>query len=114
MTLATSLMEKEQFSLFTLTEKGFAKKTFLKEYRLQSRGGKGIIGTKISSKTGTVSGTMLIGQEDEVMAITHKGILIRCGTSQIRASGRATQGVKFIKLDKGDSVSSVVRIAEKE
>jgi DNA gyrase subunit A len=114
MVLITPVMKKADFTLFTVTEKGFAKRTALKAYRLQSRGGKGIIGAKISSKTGKVAATILTAPEDEIMAITQKGVLIRCKVGAIRASGRATQGVSFIKIGKGDSLGSAARIAEKE
>ena len=114
MVIVTPSMKQDNASLFTITENGFSKRTFLKEYRVQSRAGKGIIGAAISSKTGKVSATILVVSEDEIMVISQKGILIRCKAETIRASGRATQGVKFIKLDKGDSVASVARIAEND
>ena len=114
MVLVTSLMKKDDFSLFTVTSNGFAKRTLLKEYRLQSRAGKGIIGVKTSSKTGKVAASILVGDEDEIAVISQQGVLIRCKVQAIRISGRATQGVKFIKLDKGDIVASAARIAEKE
>ncbi|MBN2120216.1 MAG: DNA gyrase subunit A [Candidatus Omnitrophica bacterium] len=114
MVLVTPAMKKAEFCLFSVTERGFAKRTALKEYRLQSRGGKGIIGAKLSGKTGKVSATILTGPEDEIMAISQKGVLIRCKVATIRTSGRATQGVSFIRLDKADLVASSARIAEKE
>jgi len=114
MVLVTPVMKKAKFSLFTVTEKGFAKRTLLKQYRLQSRAGKGIIGVKTSAKTGRVSATILVGEEDEITVITQKGVLIRCKVESIRASGRATQGVRFIKVGKNDAVASAARIAEKE
>ncbi len=114
MVLVDSFMKKGKFFLFTVTEKGFAKRTPLWEYRLQSRAGKGIIGCKLSSKTGKVVSVILVAQEDEVMVISQRGILIRTRVANIRSSGRATQGVRIIRLDNKDTVSSAARIIEKE
>jgi DNA gyrase subunit A len=99
------------FYLLTATEKGFAKKTAVKEYRCQTRGGKGIINIKLSAKLGSVSGLSLVGDDDELMCITHKGILIRFNAKSVRASARSTQGVKIINLDSGDRLSTVARIS---
>ncbi|HEC70149.1 MAG TPA: DNA gyrase subunit A [Candidatus Omnitrophica bacterium] len=114
MVLVNSLMKKGKFFLFTVTEKGFAKRTPLSEYRLQSRAGKGIIASKVSPKTGKVVSAILVAEEDEVIVISQKGVLIRTLIKNIRTSGRATQGVRIIRLDKDNTVSSAARIIEKE
>jgi len=107
MVLATPQMKKEGVFLFTLTERGYAKRTTFDEYRMQSRGGKGTIAMKLTEKTGKIVSTLAVHDDDGVMVITHQGVLIRCQVDSIRNMGRATQGVKFIKLDENDHVATV-------
>jgi len=101
---------KKEFCLLTATEKGFAKRTYIEEYRLQSRGGKGVINIKLSPKIGEVKGLILVRNDDEIVCITAKGILIRSKVKDVRISGRSTQGVRIINLEKGDKLSGVARI----
>ncbi len=110
MVLLRGGLKKGEFSILTVTENGFAKRTDVEEYRLQSRAGKGIINLKLSSKIGAAKGIGFVSEEDEVMCITQKGILIRVRVRDIRKTGRSTQGVKIISLDKGDNLSSATRI----
>jgi len=108
-----TLTKKDVFIL-TATGRGFAKRTPINEYRLQSRSGKGVINVKLSAKLGEVVGVVLVGGEDEVMCITQKGILIRTKVKNIRVSGRSTQGVRIINLGKQDKLSSIARIISEE
>jgi DNA gyrase subunit A len=102
-------------SLLTVTSEGFGKRTKMSEYRLQSRGGKGIINMKLGKKNGEVVGFLGISDKDEFMRITEKGMIVRCPARDIRVTGRCTQGVRLIKLGKGDTVSSVESVvAEKD
>ncbi|MFH1504583.1 MAG: DNA gyrase subunit A [Candidatus Omnitrophota bacterium] len=103
-------IKKEGMYLLTATENGFAKRTDVEEYRTQSRSGKGVINMKLSPKIGDVQGVVLAKAEDEVICITQQGVLIRSKIKDIRASGRSTQGVRVINLDKGDKLSSIARI----
>ncbi|MBN3039736.1 MAG: DNA gyrase subunit A [Candidatus Omnitrophica bacterium] len=114
MVLVEESLKKEGFSLLTATENGYAKRTQVSEYRLQSRGGKGVINIKLSSKIGEVKGLILVRDDDEVMCITQKGILIRTKTKDIRVSGRSTQGVRIINLEKADKLATVARIIPEE
>jgi DNA gyrase subunit A len=114
MSLLKGSLKKEGYCLLTATGKGFAKRTNIEEYRLQSRGGKGVINIKLSPKIGQVKALVLVKPEDEVMCITQKGILIRTKVKDIRASGRSTQGVRIINLEKEDKLSSVARIIPEE
>jgi len=114
MSLIESSLKKEEIHFLTATENGFAKRTQIKEYRLQSRGGKGVINIKLSSKIGQVKGFSLARSDEEVACITQKGILIRTKIKDIRASGRSTQGVRIISLDKGDKLSTIARIIPEE
>ena len=110
MVLLEGTLKKEDFYLITATSKGFAKRTDIDEYRIQSRGGKGIINIKLSEKIGQVEGLVLAQENDELMCITQKGILIRSKVKDIRSSGRSTQGVKIINLDEGDKLAMIARI----
>lgn len=94
----------------TVTSKGFGKKTLFKEYRLQSRGGKGIKNTKVTDKNGYVVNVVTVRDEDEIIVATESGMVIRCAVNQIRTCGRNTQGVRIIKLKEKDSVASATRV----
>jgi len=110
MVLLQTSLKKEDYYLLTATEKGFAKRTHIGEYRIQSRGGKGVTNIKLSSKIGEVEALLLVRADDEVMCITQKGILIRTKVGDVRASGRSTQGVRIINLEKGDKLATTARI----
>ena len=114
MVLIKQALKKEDFYLLTATEEGFSKRTLIEEYRLQARGGKGVINIKLSPKIGKVKALILVRADDEVMCITQKGILIRTKIQDIRVSGRSTQGVKVINLEKGDKLSTIARIIPEE
>ncbi|MFH1768126.1 MAG: DNA gyrase subunit A [Candidatus Omnitrophota bacterium] len=114
MVLIQTTIKKEDVFLLTATENGFAKRTHIKDYRVQSRSGKGVINIKKSPKIGNVRGLILVKGDDEVMCITQKGILIRIHVRDIRVSGRSTQGVKVINLEKNDRLSTIARILPEE
>lgn len=114
MVLIEGSLKKSEFFLLTATECGFAKRTDIEEYRLQSRGGKGIINIKLSARIGEVKGFILVKEEDEVMCITQKGILIRTNIKSVRSSGRSTQGVKIINLEDSDKLATIARIIPEE
>ncbi len=105
--------DKEK-TLLSVSEKGFGKRTKVSEYRLQARGGKGIINLKVTEKTGSVISIKLVSDADELMIITTKGTLIRTKIKDIKTIGRNTQGVRLIKLKEGEKVSAVARIAEED
>jgi len=94
--------------LLVITENGFGKRTDLKEYRLQGRGGAGIKNAKITSKTGEIKASMILfGEEEDLIVISQKGQVIRTKISQIPRLSRATQGVRIMKLEEGDKVAQV-------
>lgn len=104
------LVERDAMIL-TVTEHGFGKKTDIKEYRIQKRGGKGIITHKITKRTGYMVDLKLVKDEDdEVMLISKKGVVIRIKVKEISAMGRYAQGVTLMKLDENDSVKAVARV----
>jgi len=102
------------FDVLTVSEGGFGKRTAMDEYRLQSRGGKGIITMKTTDKTGRVIGVQQVTEEDQLMLITNIGKIIRLRIKDIRVIGRNTQGVRLIEIEEGERVVSLARLAEKE
>jgi DNA gyrase subunit A len=101
-------------TLLSVTERGFGKRTEIEEYRVQSRGGVGIINIATSERNGQVVGIAYVQDEDEVLLITQQGMIIRMLTNDVRAIGRATQGVRLIDIEDEDKVVSVARLVEKE
>ena len=101
---------KREATLMCVTEKGLGKCTHIDEYRVQRRGGKGILTVNRTEKTGDVVGLMEVLPEDEIMIITRGGMIIRSPVSQVRVAGRNTQGVRLVNLDGGDLVTAVARV----
>ena len=102
----------ESAYLFTITEKGQGKKTPISEYRLINRGGKGVINMKINNKTGDVVGIKTVKENDELMIMTKNGIIIRTSASNISSIGRNTLGVRVMKLNLNDMVTTVARVIQ--
>jgi DNA gyrase subunit A len=100
--------------ILSVTEQGYGKRTPVDEYRLQSRGGKGVINVKTTAKNGNVVGIMLVDESSEAMLISQFGKIIRIDTKTIREAGRSTQGVRLLHLEEGDRVASAVVLQEKE
>ena len=102
-------------TLLSVTEKGYGKRTPIDEYRVQSRGGVGIINIHASERNGPVVGVAHIdGEENEVMIITQQGKVLRTEARDIRPIGRATQGVRLIEIDAQDRVVSIARLVERD
>ena len=108
------VVPREGASIFTMAENGYGKRTNLDEYRLQSRGGLGIITMKTSERNGAVVGISQVTDDDEVMLITSAGVIIRFKVSTMRIIGRVTQGVRLISLEEGVTLTSMARLAEQE
>src|SRR4051794_25403599 len=106
--------EDDPASLLTVCALGFGKRTPLTEYRSQNRGGKGLIDIKTSDRNGPVVAIAKVTDADEVMLTTTGGILIRTPVSDMRTIGRNTQGVRLIKVEEGDTVSSLAKLPEAE
>jgi DNA gyrase subunit A len=101
--------------ILSVTENGYGKRTGVDEYRLQSRGGKGVINVKTTERNGKVVGILLVNEESEAMLISHYGKIIRIDTKHIREAGRSTQGVRLLQLEPGDKVAaSCVILPEEE
>lgn len=105
---------KREGTLLSVSEKGFGKRTTIKEYRTTHRAGKGIITFKVTEKTGRLISIMEVVDEDDLMLISTKGVLLRIHVGNIRTTGRNTMGVHLIRLDSGDRVSDVARIVSGE
>ena len=94
-------------TLLAITENGFGKRTELDEYRVQIRGGKGVITYKITPKTGKLVGARIATEEDDVMLITDTGTIIRLNVKDISVLGRSTQGVTLMRTNDGGKVVSI-------
>ncbi len=100
--------------IFVVTENGMGKRTDIEEYRLQSRGGKGVKALNVTDKTGKLVSIQLVSDEDDLIIINRSGITIRTKVSEIRQTGRATQGVRVIALRGDDSIASVIAVPHSE
>jgi DNA gyrase subunit A len=98
--------------MLTVAEKGFGKRTPLAEYRITSRGGKGVVNMKTTDRNGSVVATLQVTEESDVMIITHNGKVIRVHANEIREAGRSTQGVRLLRLDNDDSVAAAAVLQE--
>ena len=100
-------------SLLIVSENGMGKRTFLDEFTVQKRGGKGVKCYKITEKTGDVIGVKAVNDDNEIMMITTEGIIIQLRMEDISTLGRITSGVKLINLDKGITVAKIAKVREK-
>jgi DNA gyrase subunit A len=101
-------------TLLTVTERGFGKRTEIDEYRVQSRGGVGVINIATTTRNGMVVGIAYVQEGDELLLMTQQGMILRIPTDDVRAIGRATQGVTLINIEDDDKVVSIARLVEKE
>ena len=106
--------EQEANLILSVTEQGYGKRTDVDEYRLQTRGGKGIINVKTTARNGKVVSIMLVNEESEAMVISQFGKIIRIGTKTIRECGRSSQGVRLLHLEEGDRVAAASLIPPEE
>ena len=108
-----SIIAGANATLLAITENGFGKRTELDEYRVQTRGGKGVITYKVTPKTGNIVGIRIVEEADDVMLITDTGTIIRLNVAGISVLGRSTQGVTLMRTNEG-RVVSIEKITEKE
>jgi len=106
--------EDEANLILSVAEQGYGKRTDVDEYRLQSRGGKGVINVKTTVRNGKVVSIMLVNEKSEVMVISQFGKIIRIDTKNIREAGRSTQGVRLLHLEEGDRVAAASVIPPEE
>jgi DNA gyrase subunit A len=101
-------------TLLVAGEHGIGKRTPFDEYRVQSRGGKGIITMKTTDKVGSVVGALTVTDADEIMLTTSQGQTVRTNCKDIRTAGRNTQGVKLIDLNEGDKLVAIARVISEQ
>jgi DNA gyrase subunit A len=106
------IQDQEKETVLVVSEKGYGKRTDIEDYRITNRGGKGVKTLQITDKTGNLVGIKSVVDGDELMIITKNGITIRMEVKDLRVMGRATQGVKLIKLSDEDEIASVAKIEE--
>ncbi|MFH1823478.1 MAG: DNA gyrase subunit A [archaeon] len=105
-----SEIEKKESTILTITEKGYGKRTAVKDYRKTSRACKGIININCSDRNGDVKAIQVVDSNDSIIVSTKKGMVIRVPIKDIRTMGRSTQGVKIIRLQKDDSVGDMIKL----
>jgi DNA gyrase subunit A len=101
-------------TLLVVTERGMGKRSEVEEYRLQQRGGKGVINLRVTEKTGRVVSIKAVSEQEQLMVMTRNGVVNRQPIAEIRVIGRATQGVRLVNLDEGDLVMDVARVVVEE
>ncbi len=106
--------DQEASLILSVTEQGYGKRTDVDEYRLQSRGGKGVINVKTTARNGKVVSIMLVNEKSEVMVISQFGKIIRIDTKTVRESGRSAQGVRLLHLEEGDRLAAASVIPPEE
>jgi DNA gyrase subunit A len=113
--MAADVIDKEtaQYDLLVVSDNGFGKRTALKEFNDQRRGGQGVTAMKLSSRNGRVAGAQIVQPEQEVMLISNLGVVIRTRVAQISRYGRQTQGVSVMRLGQGDRVVSMTVLSER-
>ncbi len=109
-----SIISNSKATLLAITENGFGKRTELDEYRVQTRGGKGVITYKITPKTGKIVGIRIATEDEDVMLITDKGTIIRLAVKEVSVLGRSTQGVTLMRTNDGGKVVSIETIKPEE
>lgn len=112
--VGAAVIYNDQEELLTVTEKGIGKRTTAEEYRLQGRGGKGVIAMKLTPKTADLVGVVIVDEDKDLMALTSNGKMIRVDMETIRKAGRNTSGVKVVSVEGTDIVASIARCPKEE
>ena len=105
---------RREGTLMVVTDKGYGKRSEIADYRLTKRGAGGVITLKTSPKVGNMISIMEVVEQDDLMIISHKGVMIRMPAKDVRVIGRATQGVRLIRLDEGDSIASIAKVVNED
>jgi len=101
-------------TLITVCERGYGKRTALADYPTKNRGGKGVITIKTTARNGQVSAVRIVTDDDHLILISDRGKLIRLRVGEIKVQGRATQGIRLMRVDDGEHVAAIERLAEPE
>ena len=110
----SAVIRSEDEELLSVSEKGIGKRTTASEYRLQSRGGKGVIAMKLTPKTKDMVGVVIVDEDKDLMALTSSGKMIRVDMQSIRKAGRNTSGVKVVNVTGDERVASIARCPKEE
>lgn len=105
---------RDDSELLVISEKGYGKRTSLKQYRTTGRGGKGVRTLRITEKNGLIVGARVVRDDEELMAISNQGVMIRMAVKDISRQGRASQGVTVMRLQEGDTIQAVAQLAARE
>ena len=111
--VAGLVVVRDGATLLTVTQQGYGKRTQVREYKLQNRGGKGILNYNITDKTGPVAGVQMVDETDDLMLVTDDGVVIRIDVAEVPIYSRVTQGVRVMRLDEGVRLVTITR-ADKE
>jgi DNA gyrase subunit A len=103
-----------EVSVLVVSAKGYGKRTAVEEYRITNRGGKGVKTINVTDKTGKLIGLLNVNETQDLMITCKSGVTIRTSIASIREAGRATQGVKLIRLDEGDEISAITNLNDRE
>ncbi len=106
--------DNPEISVLVVSAKGFGKRTAVEEYRITNRGGKGVKTINVTGKTGPLIGILCVTEKEDLMITCKSGVTIRTSIATIREAGRATQGVKLIRLDDGDEIAAITKLSEPE
>jgi DNA gyrase subunit A len=101
-----------QATLITVCQRGYGKRTALSDYPTKNRGGKGVIAIKTTARNGLVAATRIVSEDDHLILISDRGKLIRIRVGDVSIQGRATQGVRVMRVDDGEHVAAIERLAE--
>jgi DNA gyrase subunit A len=101
-------------TVLVVSEKGFGKRTRVDEYRITNRGGKGVKTINVTEKTGSLVGILDVEESEDLLITCKSGIILRTSVKNIKEAGRATQGVKLIRLDEGDEIAAITKLNEQE
>lgn len=108
------VVKRQDISVLVVTEKGYGKRSDINDYRITRRGGKGVITVRTSDKVGKLIAMMEVNDNDELVIISTKGMVIRQSVKDIRIMGRATQGVRVIRLKDGDSIADIAKVVPED
>ena len=106
--------EQNSRTVLVVSEKGYGKRTPVDEYRFTNRGGKGVKTINVTDKTGNLVGILDVSPEEDLMITCKSGVTIRMPIDQISEQGRATQGVKLIRLDDGDDIAAITNLNDRQ
>jgi DNA gyrase subunit A len=110
--MSTFMRDDAAATLITVCERGYGKRTALADYPTKNRGGKGVITIKTTARNGCVCAVRIVTDDDHLILISDRGKLIRLRVGEIKVQGRATQGVRLMRVDDGEHVAAIERLAE--